>query len=274
MNINGKRADLHIHSLYSDGAYNVDQLFALALEKSIDLISITDHDTIKSIPELKRLSRQYGVEVVNGVELSADFKGREVHILNYAFEESSPELNYYLNDFALRRVERVRQTLDLLNGDGIELTMEDVIVKNSPSQILGRPHIAAALVNKGYAKNMFDAFKRFIGDDKKFCIKKRNESVEFIIDLIKKSGGMSFIAHPGQNLRGNELSQLIKLGFDGIEVVHPAHDKYSTNYFIKVAEEHGLIQSGGSDFHGKNKQDFENFGNFYIPYYKLNSLLN
>ena len=274
MIIKGKKADLHIHSIYSDGNLTVEEIFNLAGEKEIDIISITDHDNISAISEAKFFSENTGIEFLNGVELSATFNGKEIHIINYSFDEKSEVLTNYLDEFSTRRVERLKSIINMFHEDGIEISLDDVLVSASQTMSVGRPHIASALVEKGYAKNFRDAFKKYIGDDKKYFIKKENESVERILEIIKLSGGRSFLAHPGQYLKGAELRSLLSLGFDGIEVVHPSHDKYNSNYFVGIAEEFGILQSGGSDFHGKYSQDFENFGKYYIPYYKIDSLIN
>lgn len=274
MIIKGKKADLHIHTKYSDGNLSVEEIFNLASEKGIDLISITDHDNISAIPEAKILSNNTGIEFIKGVELSAEFNDKEIHIINYSFDQNSEVLINYLDEFSSRRVARLKQMIYGLNEDGIEISIDDVLNNGTTTLSVGRPHIASVLVDKGYARNIREAFKKFIGDNKKYYIKKENEPVERILEIIKLSGGKSFLAHPAQYLRGAELKKLLEMGFDGVEVVHPSHTKYDSNYFVGIAEEFDILQSGGSDFHGKYSQDFENFGKYYIPYYKIDSLIN
>jgi predicted metal-dependent phosphoesterase TrpH len=224
-----RKADLHLHSNHSDGFYSVEELIKLCKSQGLDIISITDHDTVDGIGEAIELGKKYGVEVIPGLEISSDLLEYEIHIMAYFFDANSKELEEYLNFFRAERYKRAVRIINKLNTIGISITIEDVLEVAGNSS-LGRPHIAKAMLNKNLVSNFYEAFNKYIGFG---CIayeRKVHLSPQSACKIISDAGGLSFIAHPN-NMPDNIIKILIESGIDGIEVIHPSLSSHKTNYF-------------------------------------------
>lgn len=258
------RADLHTHTTYSDGALSPYDLVKKAKSVGLNIISITDHDTVGGLDEAIEIGREFDVEVIPGVELSASLKDMEVHILGYFFDYKNKILLDALAVFRQERLKRAERIVDKLNRMNIPLKMESVLA-NSSGGAVGRPHIATALVNEGHAESYKQAFSKFIGDGKPAFEKKTEFSPVETVRLIAEAGGLSFLAHPGRWMEDTLLFELIKSGLDGIEVVHPSHSHEFVDYYRGIVNEYCLLECGGSDFHGGMKGDDNLLGQFGIP---------
>lgn len=267
-----RRADLHIHTNRSDGQHNVEELIKLAKAANLDIISITDHDTTAAIKEAIEIGEMYGIEVIPGLEISSDFLDNEIHILAYFFDVNSQELEEYLNFFRTERYRRAVRIINKLNLIGQSITIEDVLEVAGNSSI-GRPHIAKAMVNKNLVSNYYEAFNKFIGHGCVAYEKKVHLSPQSACKIISDAGGLSFIAHPN-NMKEELIKILIDSGIDGIEVVHPSHSANKVEYFRGIANEYFLLESGGSDFHGGDRNDDSNLGKYYISSVKVDSMRN
>lgn len=268
------KADLHTHTNYSDGRFSPSELVKRAKSAGISCIAITDHDNVDGIDEAIETGGEIGVEVIPGVELSSDYKGREVHVLGYFFDYKNPELLEYLKSFRVLRRERAEKIVEKLNNLKIPIKMDDVldIVKGNAS--IGRPHIAFALIENNYIHNYYEAFIKYIGDGKPAYEKKKNISTKEAIQLISKAGGLSFVAHPGKNIRDEALIEIIEQGIDGIEVIHPSHSPEFVTYFQDFASQYFLLESGGSDFHGGRINDDSILGAYWVPEQKVVAMKN
>ena len=267
--MNGK-VDLHMHTTHSDGVYSPAELVTKAKELGLDAISITDHDNINGIEEAIEAGDSMGIDVIPGVEISSEFNGREVHILGYFINHKDLEFKRYLHFFREERVKRAERILTKLDSLGLHLTMEDVmaVAKNSA---IGRPHIAKAMCEKGLVSSYYEAFNKYIGNGCPAHEKKVHLSPESAYKIITDAGGLSFIAHPAF-MQEDILKDLIEAGVDGIEVFHPSHTAQKVKFYKGIVSEYYLLESGGSDYHGGQRNDDANFGRYYTTYTALEAM--
>jgi len=244
--------DLHIHSLCSDGLQTPTRIVEEACDAGLKAVSLTDHDSVDGLAEAMDIGARLGLEVVTGTELSAHIKEREVHILGYCFEQQDPDLNVTLNRVYQCRYERGMAIVERLNDLGVGVTLEEVLseAKGSP---LGRPHIAAAMVNRGLVASKDEAFDRYIGDRGPAFSPKPYTSVGDVINLIHQAKGVAVLAHPGTSLPEAVIAQLVDCGLDGIEVFHPAHQPPQIEHYTQLVGRYDLLMSGGSDSHGDSE---------------------
>lgn len=258
------KADLHLHTNYSDGMLSPVQLIDMSAKAGIPIISITDHDNVNAISEAVEYGSTRNVQVIPGVEISADVNGQEIHILGYFIDHRNKMFGEFLENTRRLRQERNVKIVEKLNSLGSKISFE-TITENAGEHIsVGRPHIAIELNKEGFVNSYYDAFHKYIGDGKPAYVKKPNPTVKEVVNLISEIGGLSFIAHPGKIVRDDVLLKIIEDGIDGIETIHPSHSKDDVEYFTGAAAEHFLLTSGGSDFHGGVKNDGRNFGKFYV----------
>jgi predicted metal-dependent phosphoesterase TrpH len=267
-----KKADLHLHTNRSDGQFSVEDLIKLAKSAELDIISITDHDTIDSVEEAIEIGKFYGIEVIPGLEISTEFLDIEIHILAYFFDVTSKELEEYLSFFRAERYKRALRIIQKLNSIGLSISIDDVLEVASNSTI-GRPHIAKAMVKNNLVSNYQEAFNKYIGNG---CIafeRKVHLSPQSACKIINDAGGLSFIAHPN-NMSEDIIKILIDSGIDGIEVIHPSHLPHKIEFFRGIVSEYFLLESGGSDFHGGERNDLSNLGKYFIQGSKVDAMRN
>lgn len=265
------KVDLHLHTNYSDGKLSPQQLIDAAKKSGLSIISITDHDNINAIEEAIRYGKTKGIQVIPGVEISADIGEQEIHILGYFIDYQNKKLLDFLTSSRQKRLLRNEKIVEKLNSMGSRIKFNSILLKAGLNTSIGRPHIAMELNEEGFVNSYYDAFIKYIGDGKPAYVKKPNPSVAEVTKLISEMGGLSFIAHPGRSVRDELLLRLIDDGVDGIETIHPSHSKEDVEYFSTVAAEHFLLTSGGSDFHGGAKNDGKNFGKYFVS---LNEIIN
>lgn len=264
------RIDLHMHTSYSDGFYSPFELIQKAQERNLDIISITDHDSVNAIEEAVTIGQDYGIKVIPGLELSTDIEDKEVHLLGYFIDISYPELKKYLSFFREERYYRAVRIVKKLNSIGIEISIDDVM-KVAKNSAVGRPHIALALLNLGIVNEYYEAFEKYLRDNGPAYERKIHVSPQSALKLINDAGGLSFIAHPG-HLKESILMTLINAGIDGIEVVHPSHNNYQQKFYRGIVSQYCLLESGGSDFHGGKKGDENNLGAYLLPPQRLEEM--
>jgi len=258
------KADLHMHTSYSDGKFSPQQLIDLSKKCGLDIISITDHDNVNAVSQAISYGNEKGIQVIPGVEISADVNEQEVHILGYFINHKNKKFLEFLSSLREKRLQRNERIVEKLNDLGSKIKFNSIIGKVGIDTSVGRPHIAMELSEEGFVNSYYEAFMKYIGDGKPAYVKKPNPPAKEVIKLISELGGLSFIAHPGKIIRDVFLTELIAYGLDGIETVHPSHSKDDINYFTSAAAENFLLTSGGSDFHGGVKNDQKNFGNYYV----------
>ena len=266
------KADLHTHTNHSDGVYSPAELVKKAKDAGLNYLAITDHDNVDAVEEAILCGKEIGIEVIPGAEISADYKEREVHILAYFFDYKNAELLESLIKFRSERKTRAEKIVEKLNELKIPLKMEDVMFNVKGNGSIGRPHIAAALVDNKYSESYYEAFNKLIGNGKPAYVKKPNIEAKEAIKLISRCGGLSFVAHPGKNIREETLIELIESGIDGIEVLHPSHNASDITYFQNMTGQYFLLESGGSDFHGGKINDDSILGSYWISEKKINAM--
>jgi hypothetical protein len=245
-----ERADLHTHTRASDGWHSAEELLLMARKAGLRAIAVTDHDTVGGLQEALDLGQRLGIEVVPGIEISTLYEGIDVHVLGYYVDFTDP--------WFLRRLEELRDTRDLRNRMiverlrelGIEIDLQEVYAKQERGGNVGRPHIAAVLVDKGVVGSVEEAFEQYLGTGKKAYVVPPRISPLEALELIHQAGGACVLAHPGLYGKDDLIEQMIAKGMDGLEVYHPDHASDEEARYSRMAEEKGLIITGGSDFHG------------------------
>ncbi len=260
----GGKADLHLHTTYSDGALSPAELVRKAHTSGLAVISITDHDNVGAVAEAQACGAGLGVEVIPGLELSAVLGDKDVHLLAYFFDPSNRNLLDYLSFFRLERLKRAERIVKKLNQINVPLKLETVLEQAGIGSV-GRPHIANALLEDGHTGTYQEAFSKYIGANGPAFERKFQLTPREAIRLINEAGGLTFLAHPGKYLSEVELIDLIKTGLDGIEVVHPSHSDAQRAYYRGIAHQYFLLESGGSDYHGGRKGDEHAFGAHCVP---------
>jgi 3',5'-nucleoside bisphosphate phosphatase len=258
------RADLHIHTLASDGADTAEEVLAEAQKAGLAAISITDHDSVDAVGEAVVLAPRYGVEVVPGIEISVDMGETEMHLLGYFIDYRDPELCRRLGYFRRIRAERADRMLEILDGMGFPLDMEALLPGQMTGSI-GRLHIAQALARAGYVKSPGEAFARYIGNDGPAYVEKFKIGDEEAMEMILRAGGAPVLAHPGQFDRDDLIPGLIEKGLVGLEAYYPSHSRFAVNHYLELARHYGLAATGGSDSHGLNKENVR-IGSASAPY--------
>ena len=258
-----KYADLHVHTDKSDGKLSPEKVVAEANRAGLSAISITDHDTLDGIESALSAGKQYNVEVIPGLELSAKNNNQEIHILGFFIDWKQRQLQKRLYELRESRYDRALQMMEKLREMGVIIELSDIL-KHTDEKYIGRPHLAAALVKNGYADTMSEAFQRFLGNHAPAYISKGAFSPSEAIDMVLNAHGIPVLAHPG--LIENEiLDKLIADGLMGIEAFYPNHSPQLTDYYCEIAKERNLLVTGGSDFHGF-EDSRKTLGMMRLPY--------
>ena len=263
--------DLHTHTTASDGKLTPTQLVQLAKKVGLVAVAITDHDTVEGIEEALQAGRRFGIEVVPGIELSTRYEDKDIHILGYFIDHRDREFRDALKRFQNIRLERAKRMVEKLKELGIEISIEDVLrfAKNAAS--IGRPHVAQAIVSRGYAHDIQDAFDKFIAHDRPAYVPKFKLNTLDGIEFIRRAGGVPVIAHPGLSTDPDFVEYLAKKRLiSGIEVWHPEHTPEHVKIYYEIAERYRLIKTGGSDFHGT--PDKPKLGESAVAYVSLAAL--
>ncbi|MBC5628922.1 PHP domain-containing protein [Clostridium sp. NSJ-6] len=257
-----KSVDLHIHSCYSDGIYTPEQIAKAATRKGIKCISITDHDSIAAQYIVNTEYNNKDLIIIPGIELSAEYKEMELHILGYFIDTENSSLKELVNNLNKQRLKRVEKILYNLKGYDINIKLDDLGVDLDST--IGRSHIANAMVKKGYFDNYKMAFRSYLIKGKPGYVKGFKLTYKEALDIIRESGGVPVLAHPGQIYKKIEVENIIKelkcFGLNGVEVYHPSHSAIDTNKFFNMAKKYKLSITGGSDFHGRANFDDESIG--------------
>lgn len=247
--------DLHFHSSFSDGDLQPVELAHAAAERGLYAAALTDHDTVDGVQAFVDAAREAGLKAVGGLEISADWRPGTLHMLGYGIDPEHKALNDALAWMRGGREERNIEILHKLAELNCPLTLEEVRAEIG-EQVIGRPHIALAMVKKGYVKNKEQAFKRYLSKGSKAYIDRRRLSPKDSIECIRAAGGAPVLAHPvtlglsHTKLRA-AVQELKALGLAGLEVYYPEHSPKQVDKLRNLALEEGLLMTGGSDFHGR-----------------------
>ena len=254
--------DLHTHSAISDGTDTVPELVRKAHDVGIDVLSLTDHDTMDGVDEAKEIGKDVGVEVLRGMEMSTHiYRGGEeksVHLLAYGARPDDPDLTAMLETVLEARRTRVPRMLELLAGMGMPLDIADVEAQSVRASSSGRPHIADAMVAKGYVASRDEAFSRYLDDSGPAYVNRYTPTLTEAVDLVTGAGGVPVIAHPwGRGSRAVITSDLLtglkEHGLYGIEADHVDHTDEEKQLLHQLADDLGLVATGSSDYHGTGK---------------------
>ncbi|MEG4800095.1 PHP domain-containing protein [Microcoleus sp. ARI1-B5] len=240
--------ELHCHTTYSDGTLTPAELVAAAASSGVRALAVTDHDTVSGWDEAFAAAALHGIEIVPGLELSTVHNGRSLHILGFYPDRN--KLQIPLNARLEGRFRRSQEMVDKLAAMGYAIELPKT---SSPGMAPGRPHIASALVQAGYAKSSREAFDRWLGDDGPAYVHYEKFSIVEGIDLLKSCGAVPVWAHP-YLFRGGAveevLKELVDAGLMGVEVYHPSHSSSQIQKLKDLCLHYGLLMTGGSDYHG------------------------
>lgn len=247
-------ADLHTHSTASDGQYRPAELVGLAKAQGIQVLALTDHDTVDGLAEAVRAGNELGINVIRGVELGAQ-EYRNLHILGYDFTTGSCPLIDLCEKLRAGRDERKYRIRDFLKEKGVDISLDEV-EEAAGGKVIARPHFAQVMVRRGYVATTREAFDRYLDTDEYSRIERFKASAQECISAIKASGGKVSFAHPYQVGLDDAalevlLRTLIDAGLDAIECYHSGHTPAQTNFYLSLAKRYGLHVTGGSDFHGE-----------------------
>lgn len=243
------KADLHVHTTASDGTLTPAQLVARARDRGVDVLAIADHDTVAGIPEAANAASAASITLVPAVELSAVADGRDAHILGYFVDVADADLLSHLADLRDARSRRAETMVSALRDAGYDISLDDVLALSAGGAV-GRSHIARALVGRGHAESVRDAFERLIGHGRAFYVPKDVRTPAEIIGIIRAAGGLPVLAHPGVSRLESAIPSLLETGLGGIEAYHADHSPEQRELFANTAKEAGLLVTGGTDFHG------------------------
>jgi 3',5'-nucleoside bisphosphate phosphatase len=244
------RIDLHIHSTASDGSLAPAAVVAAARAGGLDVIALADHDTIGGVAEAQIAAAGF-VHVIPAIELSTHHDSGELHMLGYYIDPSNQTLVRFSARAGNRRQERMRDMIERLERIGVHVAYEDVLAAAGPrADSIGRPHLARALLQRGYVTTIGEAFDRFIGDDGPAFEATRLLTPAEAIELIHQSQGVAVWAHPRPDLLDIELPRLAAWGLDGIECYRPRVNAVDAGRMLRAAERYSLFVTGGSDWHG------------------------
>ncbi len=277
--------DLHTHSTFSDGTMTPEELVTHAANNKLKAIALTDHDEIAgNRPALKAAKSKF-IELVPGCEFSIDEPmpgSAHLHMLGLFLDVENDRLNETLSELREARQKRVFDISDRLRSEGIDISREELERVIGPGSA-GRPHIARLLIEKGVVSNVWDAFHKWLSKGRPGYVAKKKLKLQQAIDLIHEAGGLAILAHPvslkHRRYKDCEahIREMREMGMDGVEAYYSGHTRNFTNFLLNVARRHGMVVSGGSDFHGTVKPDVEigsGKGRLQVPDDVLISLKN
>ena len=265
------RADFHVHSTASDGTCTPEELVALAIERGLDVIAITDHDSVEGISVAVAAAAGTPLTIVPAVELSAVSDGVDVHILAYFVDPADPGLLAQLVELRAARARRAVAIVGSLAEAGYRVTLHDVNLL-AGSGAVGRAHIARALVASGDAESVSDAFQRLIGRECPFYVPKVSPSPAEVVARLRELGAVPVLAHPGVTRVDHLIPSLIQIGLLGIEAYHADHTPEQREHYADLAASLGVLATGGTDFHGTASRNPE-LGAIAIPPEAVEALL-
>jgi predicted metal-dependent phosphoesterase TrpH len=281
------KIDLHIHSTASDGTLSPREILNMAQRLNLGAISITDHDTIDGTKQALAIGIPPSLKFLTGVEISVNPPPSfscpgSFHILGYGINIDDAQLNHTLVRLQEARKNRNPRIIELLNHMGFELTLNEIREDSGECQ-LGRPHIAKQMVKKGFVQSVNEAFDNYLATGQPAYVDKYRVDCKRAIEVILNAGGLPVLAHPVLlNLKDDDVHEklivcLKEMGLKGIEAYYPEQPPDLTARYIKIADRHGLLITGGTDFHGSIKPEIKmgsGRGNFFVPYELYEKLIS
>ncbi|MBI3540056.1 MAG: PHP domain-containing protein, partial [Candidatus Eisenbacteria bacterium] len=264
----GRRVDLHAHTTFSDGLLSPEALVARAVDKRLAALAVTDHDTVEAIPRA-RAAAGAAIELVPGIEMSTAFEGADLHILGFFVSAEHAPLVERLARFQRERHDRALAIVERLRSLGAPVELDTVLELAGPG-VVGRPHVAEALIRAGLAADFDDAFGRFLGAQAPAYVPRPAFRPDEAIALIHAADGVSVLAHPGPQMTDGVIERLRDAGLRGIEVWHPSHGASAVRRYRVLADRLALLATGGSDFHGEHRS--WDLGELPVPFAVLDAL--
>ncbi len=266
------RLDLHIHTTASDGLLSPQEVVGLAADGGLDVVAITDHDTVAGIASAIDAAAVSSLRLIPGIEVSSNDKGSEYHILGYFVDPYADSIQAYERRALGGRESRMEEMVKRLRRQGLLIEMADVLEAAGPDRsAIARPHLARALVLKGYANSVVDAFDRLIGDDHSAFVPTEIVTPEEAIRLILDAGGIPVWAHPPTEALMRLLPTFIGAGLEGLEVYRPHSTAAHIRKLERVATSAGLLMTGGSDWHDPDRGHA--LGSFFVTEEEVGELI-
>ena len=267
--------DLHMHTLCSDGRCTPEDLVQRAWDKGIRTMSVTDHDTMAGVERARRAADALGMTVVPGIEITSVHRGKDVHVLAYFLPESAPGLQEMLSGQRKQRVERAAEIGSRLAKLGVPIDVQALVETASApgGKAIARPQIAQALIAAGHVATVAEAFEKFLGEESPAYVPHRGAAPADVVALVTAGGGVASLAHPGYRPQDEIIAGLIEAGLEAIEAFHSCHDAEMEARYLALAREHGLLVTGGSDYHGEGTRRAEFFGVVNLPQGHFDALL-
>lgn len=263
-------ADLHLHTSFSDGTYSPEELTGHAARHGFACVALTDHDTVEGCERMAAACQTANIEFFPASELTAEFKGTELHIIGYGIDTQHPKLLSEMHRYQDVRQNRVKEMVERLNRLNVPL-QESTVTSIANCKSPGRPHVARALIQINVCKSLDEAFERFLKKGRPAWVPKFKVSADDAIALIHEAGGLAVFAHPGLVHHDSLIPDLVGAGLDGIECYHTKHPTTTVEHYLQIAEEHDLLVTGGSDCHGMNKGK-PLIGTIKLPYQHVEQL--
>ncbi len=254
--------DLHCHTHFSDGQLSPEETVALARERGLVALSITDHDSFDAIDPAMQAAGD--LEFISGIELSCNYKEYDIHVLAYFVDHKYPPLAEKVKFYQDERLKRGIKIVERLNELGLDLRL-DTVKRIAGEGAIGRVHVADAMVNEELVHTFDEAFSRYLGYHAPAYVPKTHFDPEAAINLVHNAGGIAVMAHPGTVRQDNLIEDLKDMGMDGIEVYHSKHTSGQTRHYKRIADKLHLLITGGSDWHGRNDPKAE-LGSQRVPY--------
>ncbi|MFH0772311.1 MAG: PHP domain-containing protein [Candidatus Omnitrophota bacterium] len=247
-----RSTDLHVHTCFSDGTFSPEEVVDKAIQLNLSCVALTDHDCVDGVRPAIKAARGTGLEIIAGVEMTAQEKGVEVHILGFFVDLEDSAFLERLKLIREYRVNRIYKMVDKLKKYNVDVDPEEVLKVSGPGSV-GRVHLAAVLEKRGYAVSIKEAFQRYIGDKGPCYVSHPDVSAKEAIAELKRIGAVTVFAHPHLMGRDEFIPAFIEYGLDGLEVYHSEHSPAVSRRYLEIAETRKLLVTGGSDCHGLNK---------------------
>ncbi|MBU1726329.1 MAG: PHP domain-containing protein [Candidatus Omnitrophica bacterium] len=265
-----KFADLHLHTVFSDGTYTPSGLIKAASEAGLSAISVVDHDTVAGLEPCIEIGMPRGIEVLPGIELTSEYEGLEIHILGYLIDYRNNNLIKQLAILKETRIKRIYEIAAKLKELGVILKPQTVFDLAKEGTV-GRLHVARAMLQEKLVGSIYEAFQKYIGDRSPAYVLGFRLSPLEAVKLIKNAGGIPVLAHP-YSLRNDDLiPKFAEFGIMGLEIFYPEHSQGMINLYLDIAKKYELLVTGGSDCHGDAKPDVK-IGSIKLPYELVESL--
>lgn len=266
-----KNIDLHIHTNCSDGIYSTKEVLDLVAEKELDVIALADHDTLDGYNQAMQIIDDYELSLISAVEISTNYKGYDIHLLAYDVDPKNKKLLSLLLSIQHGRFIRAKKIIKKLEEFDIFIDFKDVRKLTGSRDIIGRPHIARAVLEAGYCAHKQEVFDKYISNDAPAYVAKPTPSPKKVIKTIKKAGGVAVLAHPFTIRNDLIIEELIQMGLMGLEVYYAKASQETVEHYETMACDHNLIRTGGTDFHGDD-YDLELLGQYNVPEFVLEEL--